>query len=121
MPRYIDVDAFRKENRMAEHCEDCERNSRECQYNDFSMMDFCGWLDDAPTVDAVPLEPLCQWLAGYAAPPQYAMNAVAGDPIVPTSCGYPVNSRVEAWKYHFRELLKSGLMDTEGEDAEEKA
>lgn len=51
--RLIDIDAFRKENRMAEHCEDCERNSRECQYNDFSMMDFCGWLDDAPTVDAV--------------------------------------------------------------------
>lgn len=53
--RLIDIDAFRKENRMAEHCEDCERNSRECQYNDFSMMDFCGWLDDAPTVDAAPV------------------------------------------------------------------
>lgn len=55
MPRYIDIDAFRKEHRMNEHCEDCERNSRECQYNDFPMMDFCGWLDDAPTVDAVPV------------------------------------------------------------------
>ena len=70
-----------------------------------------------PTVDAVPLEPLCVWLAAYAAPPQYAMNAVAGDPIAPTSCGYPVNSRVEAWKYHFLELLKSGLMDTVETDA----
>ena len=52
----IDIDAFRKEHRINEHCEDCERNARECQYNDFSMMDFCGWLDDAPTVDAVPVK-----------------------------------------------------------------
>lgn len=56
MPRYIDIDAFRKEHRMNEHCEDCERNARECQYNDFSMMDFCGWLDNAPTVDAAPVK-----------------------------------------------------------------
>lgn len=65
--RLIDIDAFRKEHRMNEHCEDCERNARECQYNDFSMMDFCGWLDDAPTVDTVPLDKLCEWLQDNAA------------------------------------------------------
>ena len=68
-----------------------------------------------PSVPAVPLEPLCVWLAAYAAPPKYAMNAVAGDQIAPKSCSFPVNSRVEAWKYHFRQLMKSGLMDTEEE------
>ena len=67
--RLIDIDAFRKEHRMNEHCEDCERNARECQYNDFSMMDFCGWLDDAPTVDAVPLDKLCEWLDEYMTAP----------------------------------------------------
>lgn len=54
--RLIDIVAFRKEHRMNEYCEDCERNARECQYNDFSMMDFCGWLDDAPTVEAAPVK-----------------------------------------------------------------
>ena len=77
-------------------------------------------LEPVPSVEAVPLEPLCQWLAAYAAPPMYALNAVAGDPIAPTSCGYPVNSHVEAWKHHFRELLKSGLMDMEEKDGENK-
>lgn len=62
----------------------------------------------APTVEAVPLEPLCQWLAGYAAPPNYAMKAVYDRDIL----NGPFE-RYEAWKYHFRELLKIGLMDTE--------
>lgn len=55
MPRYIDVDAFRMENGMSEKCEDCRSNQKECQYNDYSKRDFCGWLDDAPTVEAVPV------------------------------------------------------------------
>lgn len=74
-----------------------------------------------PSVEAVPLEPLCQWLAGYAAPPNYALDEVCDDSIDPESLVYTANDRAKAWKYHFRELLKSGLMDTEGEDAEEKA
>lgn len=69
--RLIDIDAFRKEHRMAEHCEDCERNSRECQYNDFSMMDFCGWLDDAPIVDAAPVKHGKWVMMGGMKPPEY--------------------------------------------------
>lgn len=85
-------------------------------FNALQMVIQCA-IEQSPTVEAVPIEPLCVWLAAYAAPPKYAMNAVAGDPIAPKSCSFPVNSRVEAWKYHFRELLKSGLMDMEDEDA----
>lgn len=55
MPRYIDVDAFRMENWMSEKCKDCRSNQKECQYNDYSKRDFCEWLDDAPTVEAVPV------------------------------------------------------------------
>ena len=66
-----------------------------------------------PTVDAVPLEPLCQWLAGYAAPPNYALDEVRDDSIDPESLVYTANDRAKAWEFHFRELLKSGLMDTE--------
>ena len=66
---------------------------------------------EIPTVEAVPLEPLCVWLASYASPPYEAIKEVYDQEKTTDWC-------IEAWKYHFRELLKSGLMDTEGEDGE---
>ena len=49
--KLIDVDALKKEWRMGNKCEECERNARDCNYNDFiSQMDVCSMLDDAPTV-----------------------------------------------------------------------
>ncbi len=52
--RLIDIDAFRKDLGLAERCEDCERDARECQYEQiYTRMDFCGWLDDAEIIDAV--------------------------------------------------------------------
>ena len=54
--RLIDIDAFRKDLGLAERCEDCERDARECQYEQiYTRMDFCGWLDDAEIIDAVPV------------------------------------------------------------------
>ena len=54
--RLIDIDAFRKDWGLAERCEDCERGARECQYDQiYTRMDFCGWLDDAEIIDAVPV------------------------------------------------------------------
>jgi len=53
--RLIDVDAFMAAYGMAERCEDCRSNSKECEYSDFTRRDICGWLDDAPTVDAAPI------------------------------------------------------------------
>lgn len=56
MGRLIDVDALRADYGMAEDCKDCKTEWRSCQYDRiYSKMDFCGWLDDAPTVDAVPV------------------------------------------------------------------
>lgn len=69
---------------------------------------------NVPSVEAVPLEPLCQWLAGYAAPPQYALQEIiTGYSLQPKLQILSVNYHVEAWMYHLRELLKSGLMETE--------
>ena len=52
----IDLDAFREVYDLREHCEDCgRRNKKACDYPSYSAMDFCSWLDDAPTVDAVPV------------------------------------------------------------------
>lgn len=54
--RLIDINAFRKDLGLAERCEDCERDARECQYDQiYTRMDFCGWLDDAEIIDAVPV------------------------------------------------------------------
>ena len=54
--RLSDIDAFRKDLGLAERCEDCERDARECQYDQiYTRMDFCGWLDDAEIIDAVPV------------------------------------------------------------------
>jgi len=106
--RLIDIDAFRKEHRMKEHCEDCERNARECQYNDFSMMDFCGWLDDAPTVDAVPLDKLCEWLSEYTVPCKLGIR-----------CEYAVDftwiSDKDCWRYVLKKWME-GLDDHNGTD-----
>ena len=75
-----------------------------------------GLIEEAPGVEAVPLEPLCQWLAGYATPPNYALDEVREDSIDPESLVYTANDRVKAWEFHFRQLLRSGLMDWEGLD-----
>ena len=51
----IDVDAFKTEYGMKNDCADCEKEMhgkvKACEYDRiYSKMDFCGWLDDAPTV-----------------------------------------------------------------------
>lgn len=54
--KLIDLDAFREEYDLLEHCEDCgRRNKKACDYPSYSARDFCGWLDDVPTVDAAPV------------------------------------------------------------------
>ena len=53
--RLIDLDAFRDENGFAEHCSECKRGYR-CDRELYSARDFCGWLDDVPTVDAIPID-----------------------------------------------------------------
>lgn len=56
MSRLIDVDELKADLRMADDCKDCKTNVRDCEYDRvYTKMDFCAWLDDAPTVDAVPV------------------------------------------------------------------
>jgi hypothetical protein len=51
MARLIDADALKKEYRMADRCEDCARNSRDCQnVYSWTLMDVCSMLDKAPTI-----------------------------------------------------------------------
>ena len=56
MSRLIDADELKADLRMADDCKDCKTNARDCEYDRvYTKMDFCAWLDDAPTVDAVPV------------------------------------------------------------------
>lgn len=58
MGRLIDADKFKAVNGMKDDCADCDKElrgkSKACEFDRvYTKMDFCGWLDDAPTVDAV--------------------------------------------------------------------
>ena len=49
--RLIDADAFKTDYRMSDDCDSCDTNWKSCQYDTvYAKMDFCGCLDDAPTV-----------------------------------------------------------------------
>ena len=82
--RLIDADALMNERGMCEDCNNCKHDSRLCQYNqDYSRMDICGMLTDAPTIAAIPVE----WLRTF----DLYYNGVSG--------GTPfMNALVEAWK-----------------------
>ena len=56
MSRLIDADALKAEHGMKDDCADCDRElrgkSRSCEFDRiYTLMDFCGWLDDAPTIE----------------------------------------------------------------------
>lgn len=45
----IDRQALRAAHGLGADCHDCKRDMKSCQYDrDYSLMDFCEWLDDAP-------------------------------------------------------------------------
>ena len=53
--RLIDADKFKADHSMKNDCAECEKelqgSSVSCEYDRiYSKMDFCEWLDDAPTV-----------------------------------------------------------------------
>ena len=53
--RLIDVDGFKQDHSMGNECAECEQKQKgtlkSCEYDRiYSKMDFCQWLDDAPTV-----------------------------------------------------------------------
>ena len=59
-----------------------------------------------PTVDAVPIKAISEWLAAYAAPPKYAIDEVNGAIL-------DANDRARAWEYHWQHLMECGLLQEE--------
>lgn len=50
--RLIDVDKLRMHYGLAEDCEKCTHDARDCQYNYYyTRMDFCEWLDEADVLE----------------------------------------------------------------------
>lgn len=55
--RLVDADALKEDCRMANDCKDCKTSARDCEYDYiYTKRDFCGWIDDAPSVDAIPMD-----------------------------------------------------------------
>jgi len=59
-----------------------------------------------PAIDAVPIKAISAWLAAYAAPPKYAIDAVNGKIL-------DANDRAMAWEYHWKHLMGCGLMEVD--------
>lgn len=77
-----------------------------------SVSDAKGMLEGMKAVDAIPIEPLAVWMAGYRVPPpEYALiQTGAYDEIDPASVVYTASQSAKAWAYHLRKLMESGLM-----------
>lgn len=59
--RLIDADALKNTHKMSDECDKCETKWKECQYDYiYSKMDFCTWIDDAPTIE--PEQKKGEWL-----------------------------------------------------------
>lgn len=60
----------------------------------------------AATVDAIAIEPLAEWLAGYAAPPKYAIDAVGGLREMSDA-----TKRAKAWEFALTSMERSGFLE----------
>ena len=82
----------------------------------YSTQSFRDVMKYRPTIEAVPIKAISAWLAAYAAPPNYALEAICND-IDPASIVYTANDRARAWEYHWQHLMECGLLqeDNHGE------
>lgn len=47
----IDRDAFTADYGMADECRNCKSDPRSCEFDrNYTKLDFCGWLDNAPVI-----------------------------------------------------------------------
>ena len=70
-------------------------------------------VEDAPAIDTVPIKAISEWLAGYAAPPEYALE------MFPESGQCLANTLAAAWEHHIRTMIECGLIERINEKKEE--
>ena len=88
-----------------------DEDSYECGAVD-ALYDALTYLHEVETVDAISIDLLAVWLAGYhVSPPEYALKETGAlNPIDPASTVFTPNQIATAWAYHLRKLCESGLM-----------
>ena len=109
--RLIDADAFDRALANAEFTAALNEaadagtafEDKEMYYSTQSFRDVMKY---RPTIEAVPIKAISAWLAGYAAPPKYAIDEVNGAML-------DANDRARAWEYHLKQLMECGLMEEE--------
>ena len=71
--RLIDADALYKT--VCDLRCGCEPDKCEYEYDNEKYCEIAQFIELAPTIEAIPLKPIAEWLAGYAAPPRDIMRA----------------------------------------------
>ena len=99
MDKHEALDWFlrRKSMYLDDKCQAAEDIAIECIIYHLTGPELRSAIEEAPTVPAVPLDKLCEWLAGYAEPPMDAL----------TIC----DNLFEAWK-----MTLTGLMEEQDVD-----
>lgn len=81
--RLIDADKMKKDLEMGDDCNTCSENWKSCQYDRiYSKMDFCGCIDDQPTVE--PEQKKGKWI------PVDSYTAFGGDKVTWMAHGNPI-------------------------------
>lgn len=88
MGRLIDADKLKSEHNMKDDCAECDKElrgtSKACEFDKvYTKMDFCGWIDDAPTVDAAPVAH-SEWIPKEKADTPYGLEMEC------VKCGFSV-------------------------------
>ena len=94
MARLVDIDALRKDFKVAERCEDCQQ--RHCNADVvFSRRDVCGILDDAPIIDT---QSTTQWVSVKDRLPEVGKVVLAfGTRSATTGMFQGINKRNDLW------------------------
>lgn len=83
-------------------------NMMEMLKNGYEAEDMLSAVNETPTVDAVPLGPLCRWLACYVHPPLEAYQEF-GEPYITSS-----EIRASIWENELRKRMEKGLFENRG-------
>ena len=77
--RLIDADALVRDLEVG-YCDDkCDRNLDCVHGRDCPIYDETTHIYEADTVEAVPIKPLANWLAGYAFPPELKVREIVNN------------------------------------------
>ena len=102
----IDRAALRKQWKMAAECRLCDNDVNECRLHGLTIEQICIGIDNVPTVEAVPLDKLCEWLAEQ----DYEIYCFMCQEQFDTGGGCPNQVSDSQWRCGGKEHWKAFLM-----------